>query len=93
MQGAEYEARLGTEVRNRINSVKNGLANRKAHPSYGYSKAMLRRELAQLEGLLYAHYLATSGTSVHLEGAAHMHGVEMFGVDTRALGSQIGRAK
>lgn len=39
--------------------VMNSIISRKQHPSYGYTKALIREEVAHLEGLLYAYHLVT----------------------------------
>jgi hypothetical protein len=42
-----------------VNTDRNSLANRRDHPTYGYSKAMIRADLARLTALAEAYYLVT----------------------------------
>ena len=46
---------LAKEVRNQKAALVNAMRTRKAHPSYGITKADLRERLAHLEGLLFAY--------------------------------------
>ena len=52
-------ARLEQEIRNQQAALASGLAARQCHPSYGYTKAGLRRDLHRLEGMLAAWMLVT----------------------------------
>lgn len=59
---------LARECRSARNSLFNAIATRKAHPTYGYTKAKLRHQLEFLEGLLYAYHLMATGEA----SAAHL---------------------
>lgn len=51
--------RLAREVANVAASVRNGLATRQAHPSYGYTKGSLTAQLDKLDGLVIGHMIAS----------------------------------
>lgn len=55
----EYLPRLEREIRNQAATVANGVVMRREHPTYGYTKASLRRDLHRLEGMLSAWLLIT----------------------------------
>ena len=54
-------ATLTQEIRSQRAGLVNALRTRKAHPTYGITKADLRERLAHLEGLLYAYGVMTTG--------------------------------
>lgn len=58
-------------IKHTRNQLISSVANRKIHPSYGYTKAMLKELLAQLEGMLYGYYLVNGGHSVNLSMGAN----------------------
>ncbi len=45
---------ISGEARCLVNRIENNVRCRRQHPTYGYTKAMAREALAQLEGLCYA---------------------------------------
>jgi hypothetical protein len=90
--------RLEHTIRTQRNMVVNGIANRRAHPSYGYTKAMIRAEFRQLQGLIAAWAVVT-GAWPH---AGHPLGVasglmpdvmtaaaERLGIDLAELGREV----
>jgi len=51
--------RLEREIRDARGTVVNGMQMRREHPSYGYTKTMIREELTRLTALIEAHALVT----------------------------------
>lgn len=54
-------ALLAQEIRSHRTGLENALRTRKAHPTYGITKADLRERLARLEGLLHAYNIIVNG--------------------------------
>ena len=52
---------LAQEIRSQKAGLVNAMRTRKAHPTYGVTKADLRERLAHLEGLLFAYGVQTTG--------------------------------
>lgn len=54
---------LSREIRSSASYVRNQLRVRDAHPTYGVTKAVLRRDLARLEGLVVAFMILTGAVN------------------------------
>lgn len=89
MNKAELLARECGAARNK---VMNSIICRKQHPSYGYTKAIIREELAHLEGLLYAYHLITGhDPTVYLPSGARQ-AAEALDIDLADLRARADKA-
>ena len=86
---APVAQRLASQARGLVAAITSGLDNRKHHPTYGYTKAVLRADLHRLEGMLYAQALVATGkqgASVRLQA---IEAAEALGIDLVALEKAI----
>jgi hypothetical protein len=84
-------ALLDQEIRNHHGGLRNSLATRKAHPTYGVTKTDLWMRLHRLEGLLYARGMVDG----HRSAAFDLQVQEVastFDIDLTALRIQIKNA-
>ena len=94
MTDIRYDWPDGLELLEReIGAQRNGLMNailmRKEHPTYGYTKAEIRRVFARIEGLLYAWQTITTGfASANFIGAAREAG-DALGIDLIDLRNRV----
>lgn len=82
---------LDAEIRNNHSGLRNALATRKAHPTYGVTKTDLWMRLHRLEGLLYARGVFEGRRSASFEMQASEE-ASTFGVDLTGLRIQIKNA-
>jgi hypothetical protein len=76
-----YQERLAVEVRSAHNGLVNAILVRRAHPTYGYTKADIRDRWNQLLGLAAAYALAFGlVNTVNLITNAHA-GLQALGID------------
>ena len=84
----ETVARLEAEIRHAHATVRSGIANRRDHPSFGYTKAHIRAEVARLFALVEAWALTggawTQGGRMH-DGAIGATAGTTFGFDLHDL--------
>lgn len=74
------------EIRNAEAGVRNAIATRKAHPSYGYTKASIRADFDRLVGLGQALSIIKGlGTT----DSAGKGAIEGLGIDLRALSAAV----
>ena len=77
------------EARSLVARIDNALFCRKHHPSYGFTKADMRKSYYQLQGILYSVSVLVSGQAdANLEERARMTGLT-YDIDTRALYAKI----
>lgn len=77
---------IDREIRNVVASVGVSIANRKAHPTYGYTKASIRADLDRAIGLGQAAALLTGSGSTASAGVEY---IESLGIDVRVLRNAI----
>jgi hypothetical protein len=80
---------LAREIRSAVAAINNGLATRKAHPTYGHTKTGLRASQLRLEGMLLAHALITDQTNTSF---LPPQVPAEFGIDLNALAARIDAA-
>lgn len=78
------------EVHSAISAVRNGLAMRKAHPSYGYTKASIQSDLDRATGLAQA-VAVVSGLGCTSSSATTVF--DALGIDFRAIRVALKAAK
>lgn len=87
-----YDVAVERAVRQLVTGLRSALATRKAHPSYGYTKADLRERLAQVEGAAFAaHALANGGPSASPRAAASQV-LHDLGIDLGDLHDRVNAA-
>jgi hypothetical protein len=84
-------SKIATEIRRMSSAIESSLTARRQHPTYGITKSAMRRSVAQMEGMLYAHYLMTGGTSVYIGTAVVDHATRL-GVNLLSLSERINNA-
>jgi hypothetical protein len=80
--------RLETQIQHGVYGLTNNTRTRKAHPSYGYTKAGLRAEFNVLVGLLYAWHIVTLGPNASSLSAARA-AANVLGWDLDRLADDI----
>lgn len=89
---AETVERLESEIRSAHASVNSAITNRRNHPSFGYTKTMIREEFSRLHGLVEAHFIVSGGwqgSASPIRGAIREHGESEFGFDLYRLSEKV----
>jgi len=84
---------LAQEIRSAKAAIISAMRTRKAHPTYGVTKANLRQRYARLEGLLFAYGIVTIGhTSAMIEIMASETATRFFEFSLTDIRSAIEEA-